>query len=139
MAIWHLRLARVLAASLALSVFPGVRVGPVVAATATNFTPPTLAMLPTTVTITTSGVDPSTTTVGMTLLFPSTLSISDLACTGLFQNATPVLGPAQAGSTPGTSQQALGCALTGGATVSGTSGEVMAFQMSGSGSGTVSL
>ena len=73
------------------------------------------------------------------LVFPTTLTISNLACTGIFQNASPVLGPVLAGPNPGTSQQSLGCAFTGGATVSGTSGNVMSFQLSGSGSGTVSL
>ena len=136
---WQRSLARVLAVVLALGFFPFARVGTVAAATATNFTPATVSSLPATVTITTSGVAANTTTAGMTLVFPSTLSISNLACTGIFQNASPVLGPVLAGPNPGTSQQSLGCAFTGGATVSGTSGNVMSFQVSGSGSGTVSL
>src|SRR5215207_5938961 len=117
----------------------GVNVPSAAAATATSFTPATVSSLPSTITITTAGVNADTTTASMTLVFPTSLSISNLQCVGIFQGASAVAGPVQAGPSAGTSQQSLGCALMGATRVSGTSGNVQSFTLSGTGSGQVSF
>ena len=119
--------------------FAHVSVSIGLAATGTSFTPTGVTTLPATITVSTADISQDTLVADISLVFPSTFSVSNLACVGVFSGASPVLGPPQVGPDPDTTRQSLGCVFTGTGEVSSTTGNVLEFMVSGSGSGTVSF